>query len=406
MWWLGFVFHEMSFGLLSVFIPLYIVAISGSLIHVGIISLTALVVAIPASFLWGHLCDRSRHYKPYILLSFLLLAFILYATAFTTDISLLIALYALMAFFHMAHEAPKNVFIAETYMRRGWERAYALYGGVTRVGWLIGIFVGLFMSASGLRASSILLACSGLNLMAFIISIFFLSDPIFASERNLVRIERGVLRIYRGVTALRPAGDICAGVDRGLPGFGEARTGTLCFGLIAFFMATGALFTPLPVFFSRSLALPQSMIYALFCANSLGGIIGYALIIWLDLYSEGRTLYRMAALRGALALLLIAIGFLPGHGAAFAAAILFLSGLAYAVFHVLSFSMFMEVLPERMAGLLNVVTGLGEALGSFIGPFIAERFGFTHLFLIAGLTFLISYVILKLGGRPPVWAGI
>lgn len=60
------------------------------------------------------------------------------------------------------------------------------------------------------------------------------------------------------------------------------------------------------------------------------------------------------------------------------AIILFLLGSAYAIFHVLSLSM--EILPEEITGVFNVIAGLGEALGLFLGSFTAEKFGFTHLF--------------------------
>jgi hypothetical protein len=50
MWRLGFAFHEMASGLLSVFLPLYIVAIDGAnaLLDIGIMSAVAMLLAIPA----------------------------------------------------------------------------------------------------------------------------------------------------------------------------------------------------------------------------------------------------------------------------------------------------------------------------------------------------------------------
>jgi hypothetical protein len=50
MWRLGFFFHEIAFGLLSVFIPLYVVtpAIGGSLVDLGIMTSAALLFSIPA----------------------------------------------------------------------------------------------------------------------------------------------------------------------------------------------------------------------------------------------------------------------------------------------------------------------------------------------------------------------
>jgi hypothetical protein len=39
--------------------------------------------------------------------------------------------------------------------------------------------------------------------------------------------------------------------------------------------------------------------------------------------------------------------------------------------------------------------GLGGAFGSFIGPFLADAFGFVWVFLTAGLMFLLAYVAFK-----------
>jgi len=66
--YLGFFLHEVVFGFLSVFFPLYIILIGGSLIDVGLISMFALLSAIVSSFFWGYLCDRLKRYKWSILL--------------------------------------------------------------------------------------------------------------------------------------------------------------------------------------------------------------------------------------------------------------------------------------------------------------------------------------------------
>jgi len=122
MWRLGFFFHEIAFGLLSVFIPLYMVSppIGGSLVDLGIITSIALFSAIPASFLWGYICDKTRRFKLYILLSFISATVILYLFTFATNVLTFIILYAAMSMLHVAHEAPKNVLIAEHYSRAEW----------------------------------------------------------------------------------------------------------------------------------------------------------------------------------------------------------------------------------------------------------------------------------------------
>jgi len=53
MWLLGFFLHEMAFGLLSIFLPLYITgAVGGTLVDVGVMTSLATSLAIPFSFFW------------------------------------------------------------------------------------------------------------------------------------------------------------------------------------------------------------------------------------------------------------------------------------------------------------------------------------------------------------------
>ena len=62
MWRLGFFFHDMAFGLLTVFIPLYLVfhfsasslhLLGGPLLALGVMTSIAIFCSIPASFLVG-----------------------------------------------------------------------------------------------------------------------------------------------------------------------------------------------------------------------------------------------------------------------------------------------------------------------------------------------------------------
>lgn len=389
MWWLSFIFHEMSSGLLSIFIPLYIISLGGSLTHIGLMSSAATLLSVLASFLWGYLCDKSKRYKPYILLSFLSLAILLYTLTLTVNIDLLIALYAIMAFLHMAHEPSKNVLIAESYTRRCWEKAYALYEGMTEVGWLTGILLGFYISAKELIAFHTLLTCSILNFIAFALSIFFIRDPVFILERSLVKTEKSILRAYKGLVAALRAMNGAHYTENDA----ENSTKRFYLGLLISFMATKMLFTPLPVFFSRKLAFQESTVYALFCINSAGSLIGYFLTLILP--SEIKILCKMSALRCILALFLITVKGMAYQGVIFSSLILFFIGLAHAIFHILSLSISMEALSEKMAGMFNVVAGLGEAFGSFIGPLIAEKLGFTYLFVSACLTFFTAYLTLK-----------
>ncbi len=395
MWRLGFFFHEMGFGLLSIFLPLYVIGIGGSLLDIGIMSAAALFLAIPFSFLWGYLCDKTRRYKRYILLAFLASTVLLYAFTLATSVALLIILYVLMSILHIAHEAPKNVLIAELYSHEEWERKFAFYEGLTEAGWLIGLLLGFVAAAFGFGSMNTLYLCSVLNLVAFVASAILVTDPVMIFERGLVSLEKSVDFTSRGVFLASKMLDGVPSNER----LRRENVAAFCGGLILFSLATSILFTPMPVFVSnivKAASLPESLVFAIFVLNSGGGIVGYFFAGSRSEQQTGRAnVGRIAVFRSLLALALIAVVQIPLYSVGLATGILILFGFAYALFLVYTLSLSMELIPTGKAGLFNVLIGLGGACGSFIGPFIAQ-FDFLYVFLVAGIIFLVSYIAFKI----------
>ena len=393
MWRLGFFFHEMAFGLLSIFLPLYIVSIGGSLVHIGIMSATALVLAIPASFFWGYLCDKTRHYKRYILISFLSSTIILFFFTISTAIGFLIMLYAVMSIFHVAHEAPKNVLIAEFYTRKEWEKAFAFYEGFTETGWLIGLLLGFFMSIYGIGPTFTLLLCSGLNLVAFTVSLILVTDPLLIFERSLVNIEKAVGFTHKGMI-------VATKILDGLPldvKLKKENHYAFFAGLVLFSLATSMLFTPLPVFFSHCLAFSTSVVFVIYALNSAAGVVGYFLAgSKSNISAEKSAVSKIVIFRSMLALSLISLAWMPAYTLTLSTLILVLMGFAYALFLVFTLSLSMELMPQGKTGLFNVLVGLGGAGGSFVGPFLAETCGFTLVFVVSSLIFLLASIAFKI----------
>jgi MFS family permease len=391
MWRLGFFFHETAFGLLSVFIPLYVVTLGGTLVDIGIMTSVALLAAIPASLFWGYICDKTRRYKPYILLSFISIAILLYLFTLTTSVGVFIILYAVMSAFHVAHESPKNVLIAEHYSREDWEKSYAFYEGFTEIGLLLGLLLGFLVSTLGFNSNFILLLCSGLNLTAFILSILLIADPMLIFERRLVSIEKKIDYTSQRVWAASKILD-------GIPLREKLKSESfLAFGigLLLFSLASSIFFTPLPIFFSQQLALPASMIFVVYMLNSSGAVAGYFFAGKSTRAEEKTRLRRIVLLRGILAFLLVAFVQFAVYPTITAAAILILMGFAYALYYVFTLSLSMELIPAGRTGLFDVLVGVGGACGSFIGPFLAQMFGFLPQFLIAGAVFVVAYVVFK-----------
>jgi MFS family permease len=385
----------MAFGLLSVFIPLYVVTpeIGGSLVDIGIMASLALLFAIPASFFWGYICDKTRRYKFYILLSFLSIAILLYLFTLATNITVFMVLYIIMAMLHVAHEAPKNVLIAEHYSREEWGKSYALYEGFTEIGLILGLFMGLLAASLTLSANYTLLLCSGLNLIAFVLSIFLVADPLLIFERRLVSIEKKIDYTYRGVETASRLLD-------GLPLREKLKNDsflTFGAGLVLFSLASSLFFTSLPIFFSQELAIPASMIFMIYMLNSGGASAGYFFSGRSALSPDAKThMRRVVLLRSALVLSLVAVVELTVFPTLLSAVILVSMGFAYAFYHILTLSLSMELVPAGRAGLFDVLVSVGAAVGSFLGPLIAQLMGFLLQFLVASALFFLAYLILKI----------
>jgi MFS family permease len=398
-WLIGFFLHEMAFGLLSIFLPLYVTGtvVGGTLVDVGVMISLATFLGIPFSFFWGYLGDKIGHYKPFILVSFSAMTIFLYFFASTTSIVLLILLYAVIAVFHVAHEAPKNVLIAESYSRHDWEKNFASYELLTEFGWLIGLVLGFLMSLYGWNGSLILLFCCFLNLAAFLTSAIFVVDPPLIFERGLAGMERTLNFAWQGVTLVLKTEEGEA-VERDLKG---EKASAYYAGLILFSLATSMLFTPLPVFFSKDLALSSSIVFAVFIMNSAGACMGYFFVKNRIQPSSGRGAVKKTALARAVLTLLLVAAIVSASISTkiFGVGVLVLMGFAYAVFLINTLSISMELLPQGRSGLFNVLVGVGGALGCLVGPLLAGASGtsgFLYVFLISGAVFILSYLAFKI----------
>jgi MFS family permease len=405
MWRLGFFFHEIAFGLLSVFIPLYVVAfkdtsiLGGPLVALGVMTSIAIFCSIPASFLWGYLCDATRHYKVFILLSFLSSAVILFLMTlpFAQNILLFVALYVAMQMLHVAHESPKNVLIAEHYSRDDWEKSYGFYEGLTEIGFIVGLAIGLIAFASTLSSAVLatysLYLCSGLSVAAFILSIFLIADPLMIFERRLVGIERRIDYTYRGVESSSRLMD-------GLRWDGSLKEDSFlgfALAIVMFSLASSLFFTPLPIFLKIGLGLPTSMVYVAYILNSVGATAGYFLIRGrarsMDIRKQ---MPRFVLFRSLLIFALVGFIQFAFFRSIMTGILLIFIGFAYAMYYIMMLSLSMELIPEGKTGFFDGLVGLGAAIGAFLGPFLATHLNYLPTFLVAAVVFLIAFITLKL----------
>jgi MFS family permease len=405
MWRLGFFFHEIAFGLLSVFIPLYVVTfkdttmLGGPLVALGVMTSIAIFCSIPASYLWGYLCDSTRHYKAFILLSFASSAIILFLMAFpfAQNIILFVVLYVVMQMLHVAHEAPKNVLIAEHYSRDEWEKSYGFYEGLTEIGFIIGLGIGLFAFATSLSLSAIttytLYLCSGLSVVAFVLAVALIADPLMIFERRLVGIEKKIDYTYRGIDSSSRMMD----GQKWIGALKQDHFRGFALAIVLFSLATSIFFTPLPIFLNQGLGLPESWVYVAYILNSVGATVGYFFIRGrarsMDIRKQ---MPRFVLLRSFFVFLLVAVIQFALSPNILTGFLLVFIGFAYAIYYILMLSLSMELIPAGKSGVFDVLVGLGAGVGSFLGPYLAETLNYVPAFLIAAAIFFLAYLMLKL----------
>jgi MFS family permease len=408
MWRLGFFFHDMAFGLLTVFIPLYVITfqdtsiLGGPLLAVGVMTAIAIFCSIPASYLWGFLCDKTRHYKIFILLSFASIAIILFIMTlpFAQNLLVFVGLYVAMQILHVAHESPKNVLVTEHYSRNDWERSFGFYEGLTEIGFILGLAVGMVLFASSLAfsvsATYSLYLCSVLNVVAFVLAVLLIADPMLIFERRLVGIERTLDFSHRGFEGSSKLMD-------GLHWKGSLRQdnfGAFACAIVLFALATSIFFTPLPIYLKHVFGGQSQFVYLAYILNSVGATIGYFLI-----RSKARSMDirkqmpRFILTRSLLVFVLTAVVMYMIIPTVLTCVILVCLGFAYAMYYIMMLSLSMEIIPEGKAGLFDGMVSLGAAIGALAGPLVAEYLSYDLVFFITAVLFLIAFFVIKFANK-------
>jgi MFS family permease len=405
MWRSGFFFHDMAFGLLTVFIPLYVITfqdtsiLGGPLLAVGVMTAIAIFCSIPASYLWGYLCDKTRHYKIFILLSFASIAVILFLMTlpFAQNLLVFVGLYTAMQILHVAHESPKNVLVTEHYSRNDWERSFGFYEALTEIGFIIGLAIGMVLFASTLAFSVSAMysfyLCSVLNVVAFVLAVLLIADPLMIFERRLVGIERTLDFSQRGFEGSSKLMD-------GLRWNGSLKqdnfVGFAC-AIVLFALATSIFFTPLPLYLKGVFGGQQQFVYLAYILNSIGATVGYFLV-----RSKARSMNirkqmpRFILVRSLLVFALTASVMYMIMPTIVTCVILVCLGFSFAMYYIMMLSLSMEIIPQGKAGLFDGMVGLGSAIGAITGPLIAQFMSYDLVFFITAVIFLAAFAIIKI----------
>ena len=308
-----------------------------------------------------------------------------------------------MQFFHIAHEAPKNVLIAEHYSRDEWEISYGYYKGLTELGLIVGLSLGFCLSVGlfsftanlgpAILATYTLYICSGLSVVAFILSLLLVVDPLMIFERRLVRIERNINFTCNSV---KSASRVLSGIpwDKSIK---QDSFNMFALAIILFSLATSIFFTPFPIFLSQNLNLPNSMVYISYIFTSIGATAGYFFVSRrASSMNIRKQMPRYVLYRSLIVFALIGIIQLALYPTLMTFLILVFMGFFFAMYYILMISISMELIPAGKSGLFDGLVGIGTALGSFLGPYLANTYNYIPTYFIAALLFLLAFISIKI----------
>jgi MFS family permease len=229
-------------------------------------------------------------------------------------------------------------------------------------------------------------------LVALILVLVLVTDPLLIFERGLVSMEKSLDFAHHGFFLASKLLDGTSVSEK----LKKENLAAFCSGLVLFSLATSILFTPMPIFVSN-LTKEESIVFAIFVLNSGGAVFGYYVAGRRSNQQTGKAnIGRIVIFRCFLSFLLIAALQPVTYNVVLVTSILILMGFVYAIFLVHMLSLSMELIPAGKAGLFNALIGIGGACGSFIGPFLGQTFGFLHVFITAGVIFLSAYIAFRI----------
>lgn len=142
LWFVSFIFAYAAQAIIFPLIPLFILALKGTVIDVGLVSATYSLMAIPAAILWGRLSDKVGKRKIFILTGMLSSSILTATFSLVQNVLQLVFLNALRGFFLTAYVPIAPMLIADLYPKTRWGRFVAVYNSFNLSGWISGIIIG------------------------------------------------------------------------------------------------------------------------------------------------------------------------------------------------------------------------------------------------------------------------
>jgi hypothetical protein len=310
----------------------------------------------------------------------------LLALSQTTEIWIFQALYILLEGSNALHVPSTHLLIAETYQRADWSKMFAKHSLIVGFAGVIGLAL-CSLLVTYIGYGPILMVCAPLVFSSFFLALITIKDPPLYVERWLSRINRPIDDVESLSYWLSSEGSVRHFKLKptvNLPLFGV--------GTFMFTLAASSAFGSLSVFLSTVMA--PSIIFSVFMFRSLFGTLSYVVVDrWLGAWRNGNAIKCASLARAILVLLLPCIALIPSLAPLLA--IMVLSGVAFSrsLYSIDSNTIVLDYASTGSIGAFEALKRFGIVFGGFLSGVIPSILGFTSLFTIASVLFVISFTI-------------
>lgn len=407
-WFISYLLSNVSSGLTSPLIPLFIVIyLHASVVDVGTISSIASAASVPALILWGNLSDRIGKRKIFLVVgfvgSFLSLLLIL-ITSTIGMYALTLVIYQILA---MASTPVATLLILESTVEKKWPNVMSSFNTVSYVGLVAGLAVGtvllnLYGGSNAHFLPELYLISAFIYLAAGISAMVLLPEP----KKNIPRYSSRLSKYYffRTVEKLRffPGQVIHTISFRKVGKKLAPRTKMYIFYTCFLMFGFQLFFIPFPVFMLDKLKGTETEIFIMYMLNNVASAIAFKL--------TGRMIHVLGVSKTLSIALFSRVGII-GFSTVISFALIgyeysvILAIIAYTLmgffWSFISISWVTSIsklaVPEnrgKAVGYYNSFLGVGQIGSGVVSGYIAFTFGYSLEFLLASLAVLIGGIML------------
>ena len=405
LWYLAYIFSNMSAGLLTPMIPLFIsLYFRQNVVFVGIASSLSSLSSVVALILWGNISDNVKKRKIFILIGFMGSFLSLFFIMFTTNILDYIGILVVYQFFAMASVPVSTLLVIENEIESQWSKTVAVFSAISTIGTVVGLSLGLVIVVRNPSSIEILkdiyLISAFIYLVAFILAYFLLKE----SSTKIRRSRIPNIFSVRSFERTRYAPSYVVHIVRL---FGKKKGVKTSRSLIMYIILCGLLmvgfqtfFTPYPVFLIDKYNATEDIVYIMYLLNSAFSVVSFNLSgNYIKKRSLQKAIYIPLAVRMVVFAATSIIPFLGLYSFGYMILIILIYGAMGFVWSYISITQITSVTTMadmetrgRAIGYYNSILGVGQIIGAFISGYIVIYLGFGGDFMIAAFIVAIGYI--------------